>query len=488
MLQVLRNKLPNWLPVWLFLFLAGVISVFAPWTLFIAAMLFTGLAAYRMIFVALYALVGFTRVRNWEHTNWRAEYTLRQTQESLPWDQVLHLVVFATYNETLEILRQTLDNLAVQGISHEQVAIVLAFEADEPTAKQKAAVLEDQYARYFRHFYATFHPRNIPGEGRVKAANVTWAVRQVLPMLQTTHALEHIVITTCDSDSLLHYRYLESLTCAFATSPDRYTCFWQAPMRYHTNIWQVPMSLDIIHAQATVWELAYLAAPWGDAMPISTYSLSARLVCDVGFWDTDIIPDESHMFLKCLFATEGKTELRPIYLPFSARVVTGENWRAAFRNRYKQTLRHAWGVTEIGHLVRRWRTSPKTPAFKPLRLLWRMVIDNYMAGVGSVVLLFGGFFIPLLHPKIRKAAQKQRWLRVPSTILAVVGFFVWLMDVFSRPKRHRPWTIGDLTQVLRGFLFLPVVTALVLTFPALEAHIRWLIGKRIDFKVTPKED
>ncbi len=159
-LKSLRDKLPNWIPVWLFLFLTGLLSILAPWALFIVAMVLTCFTAYRMAFVAIYSIVGATYVRKWEHTHWRAEYEQHRTPDSLAWDDVLHVVIIATYNETLEILRQTLENLSIQGLAHDQLAIVLAFEADEPTAKQKAAVLEDQYGRYFKYFFAALRVKD----------------------------------------------------------------------------------------------------------------------------------------------------------------------------------------------------------------------------------------------------------------------------------------------------------------------------------------
>ena len=44
-------------------------------------------------------------------------------------------------------------------------------------------------------------------------------------------------------------------------------------------------------------------------MPMSSYSLSLRLLEMSGYWDADVIADEWHMFVKAFFARNGEVKV-----------------------------------------------------------------------------------------------------------------------------------------------------------------------------------
>ncbi|MDC4222692.1 MAG: hypothetical protein MPW15_00190 [Candidatus Manganitrophus sp.] len=95
------------------------------------------------------------------------------------WTTIRHLVIFPTYREGLEILRSSFNALLQADYPNERMIVVLAFEEREGIpAYRKAKALREEFGSSFGAFLTTFHPDGIPGEARVKGANMAWAARQ----------------------------------------------------------------------------------------------------------------------------------------------------------------------------------------------------------------------------------------------------------------------------------------------------------------------
>jgi len=475
---------------WLSFLLVVAGAVNAPLIVFTLAAVIAAYLAGRFIMAGIANLRGLRLIRQWEQTNWREEYYRRRTADSLAWEDVLHVVVIPNYKEELVVLRQTLDRLAIQSVA-KQMIVVLAMEAGEAQAAMKADTLLGEYAHCFRHMFATLHPRGISGELQVKSANETWALRSIKRRLveEIGYNLDHLVITTSDADSLLHPHYMEALTCLFATSPNRHAAVWQAPIRYHSNIWDIHPALGLIHAYSSAWELAYLAAPWWHPLPISTYSISFKLTDEVGYWDTDVIADELHMFLKCFFRRGGAMDIIPIFLPFSGYAVTGDNFIDACKNRYSQSLRHAWGAKELGYTMVQMIERPDISFGLGLRILLRVAHDNIMAGAGWVIITFGAQLPILLYPSLLvNSWQSPPFLliQVAFLVVAILGILFWAIDMRVRPPRQRPWTFKEVVLTILSFPLLPVLTLIFLALPVIDAQTRLLLGIPLQFKVARK--
>jgi len=488
--ELVFDGVPGFL-AWLSLLIVVAGAVSAPLTVFSVAAAIGAYLAARIVLAAFANLKGLRLIGEWQHIDWRQEYLRRRGPDSLNWDDVLHLIVLPNYKEDLSVLRQTLDRLAVQSVAKKQVVVVLAMEAAEPAAAEKAAILEAEYARCFRHMVSTLHPRGISGERQVKSANETWAIRSVKRELvdELGYDINHIIITTSDADSLLHPKYLECLTCLFATSPNRYSTVWQAPIRYDNNVWDIPAALGLIHAYSAAWELAYLAAPWWSSLPISTYSLSLRLTDDVGYWDTDVIADESHMFIKCFFRREGKLDLGQIYLPFSGYAVTGDNFWDACKNRYAQSLRHAWGAKEVGYTLAQMIERPEISFWRGFQILVRVAHDQIMAGAGWVIITLGANLPLLLYPRL----LAEGWhlpqfilLQISLVVVGIVGVAFWWIDKRMRPPRKHPWTVREVFMTVISFPLLPILTVIFLALPVIESQTRLMLGIPLRFKVARK--
>ncbi|MAU10789.1 MAG: hypothetical protein CL607_13275 [Anaerolineaceae bacterium] len=503
------DGIPGFLAWFALLFCIASAVAFPRTLLFIAALV--GVYTSVRFLLAGYAnMRGLRLIKEWEQTNWHEKYLLEATDAALPWDVVHHAVIVPAYKEPLRVLRRTLDALAQQYEAKKRLTIVLAMEAAESESISKAEQLQNEYEDRFAHFHYTVHPRGLPGEMQCKSANEAWAGRWIKRRLvdELGYSIDHICVTTMDADTRWHPQHFYALTCLFALDPDRYNRFWQAPIRYHGNIWEINPLLRIVNAYATAMELAYLAAPYWLAMPMSSYSLSMKLLDQSEYWDGDVIADEWHMFIKAYFSSEGQVRLKSLMLPFMADATIGDTLWSELRNRYSQTLRHAWGSKEMGYMIAKMIDNPHAPFIPSFRLLIRISHDILLAGAGWIILTAGSQLPVLLHPQIAPIdiatvlAQPQvglqdafnhlieqpTWLMlmVAGAMVVILGIVFWYQDVIVRPKREAPMTWTERFWTLLSFPLLPVLTLFVVALPTIQAQTRLLLGTPLQFRVTRK--
>ncbi|GAB4508704.1 MAG: hypothetical protein OHK0046_01930 [Anaerolineae bacterium] len=478
--------------VLLALSLAIVGAAIMPYGIVWLAVLAAGYSGARFVFSARAFVRGLEYIRQAEVTDWRARYAAEVTADSLPWEHVHHVVLIPNYNEPLEILHKTLDRLA-ESAEALQMTIVLAMEAAEPDSAAKGEALQAAYAGRFAALLYTVHPVGLPGETRCKSANLAWAGRWIKRQLvdQGGDVPESIVVTAMDADTLWHPQYFTALTYHFALDPQRHQRFWQAPIRYHGNIYSLHPMFRLSSVYANAMELAYLAAAWWSSLPISSYSLSLRLLESSGYWDTNVIADEWHMYIKAFFAQRGDVTLQPIYLPFLATAVTGRTFWEGFWNRYHQTVRHAWGSKEIGYTIAQMWAQPNTPGAG--RLFLTVTHDLINTGAGWVFITAGSQLPVLFYPTLLNEMLGGGWLTVPfvlfqiiALIIAGLGLFCLLMDMRLRPPRPAPPTPRERWQTALGFVLLPIFVFFFVVLPVLHAQMRLLLGQSLTFEVTAK--
>jgi cellulose synthase/poly-beta-1,6-N-acetylglucosamine synthase-like glycosyltransferase len=480
---------------WLALLVSIASAIAFPKTLLLVAALLAFYAALRFLVAGIANVTGQRTIREWETVDWYTQYRQDAGDDALAWEVVHHIVILPNYKEPESVLNRTLDHLARQFEAKQRITIVLAMEASEDGSFEKAECLRDQWSPYFANFFFTVHPRGLPGEMQCKSANEAWAARWVKRTLvdERGYDIDCLLVTTMDADTIWHPNHFYALTYLFAVNPRRYVSFWQAPIRYHTNIWDINPLLRIVNAYSTAFELAYLAARWWIPMPMSSYSLSLKLLDASGYWDSDVIADEWHMFIKAYFARDGKVQIERVFLPFSADATTGKTLWDAIRNRYQQSLRHAWGSKEVGYIIAKMLEHPEISAGPSFQLLFRVAHDILLAGAGWVILTVGSQLPLLLHQDLLQQMVQEgagnatfALLQIAFLTVSVLGIVFWYQDVKVRPPRTRPQSLVERILTLLSFPLLPFLTLIFVAIPVLQAQTRLLVGVPLQFRVTKK--
>ena len=498
-------------PVW-----AGLLL---PFPFAVAVLAFDLFWLYLSASTAWRAYRGYRRVRLAEQTDWRREFRIAESfgRTFAGWDEIFHVVIIPSYKEPLEMLRRTLRSLAAQQNAG-QIVVVLALEAREPGAGQKARKLEEEFGGCFDRMFSTFHPAGIPGEVAGKSSNENWAARIAKRHLvdDVGYDLRTLTVTSCDADSVFHPAYFACLSYKFATDHHRYRRFWQSPILLHNNIWETAAPLRVGSALAGTHILANLCKRDRVVFPQSTYSLSLQMADDVGYWDPDVIPEDWHMFLKCFFTFSGAVEVEPIYLPTGNDAVRADTTWRSFVEAFQQHKRHAWGASDIPYAVRealahteipRRRRARRVIALTANHLLWttHWFLLSFGWGAPWVALwilhrLFGGGdgVDPLQF--LLGGGWIMRWMLGGEVevnwLQAAGGLALWacvipyvamiLIDSRLRPAKPAWWRRRHGIVATIMWAALPFTSLVFSTVPALVAQTRLMLGRRLEYRVTEK--
>ena len=115
--------------------------------------------------------------------------------------------------------------------------------------------------------------------------------------------MRYTTITSNDADAILDHQYFAYLTFKFLDDPHRYEKFWQPAIVFYNNIWRVPMLNRVGNALSNIWQTSVLARK-DRLVNFSNYTASLEMIHKIGYWDTDVIPEDYRIFFKAFFYAE----------------------------------------------------------------------------------------------------------------------------------------------------------------------------------------
>ncbi len=470
--------------VWLIITAPVWAALIAPVGLGFGMLLFSVYWLWKSTSFAAGVAIGFWRMHKAEQHDWLAD-----AQRQVGFDDLHHLVIVPTCGEGEEILADTLRYLTQQDMPLDRVSVVLAFEERDPLAPARARHLEARFGSLFEHFLITFHP-DLPGEVKGKSSNLTWAAQRVQSELIATGKLrpESLAVTVCDADSRLHRSYLTALSNDVLGHPEGQLHIFQPAILFYANHWRLIAPLRALNSIYSLWELARMV-PSHRLVTQSTYSLSWYAVEEVGFWDVDVIPEDSHMCFKVMFHFGRRVKVRPIFLPVYADAAEGPTLRRTFSNQYHQILRWAWGVSDIPYVaVGAFRARDLAWHMRILRVVW-YVEEHLMWPAHWFLLTLGGVVPALINPTYARSAFGVWQSGLISAIMSLCLpclLLVILVDWRLRPEHPDGEDVIDVLIGWASFALLPVIGLVLCAVPALDAHTRLLFGRRLEYRVTEK--
>lgn len=406
------------------------------------------------------------------------------------WQHFQHIVVIPTYKEPLATLEKTLASLAKQTIPLKNLHIMLSFEEREgKDAAQKARQLTKQFGTQFGHLWHTFHP-DIAGEVKGKSSNTNWGAQQAKKLLvdNQLYPIDSITITSEDADARFHKSYFANVTFDLISSPMPYHLIWQGAIVFYNNIWRVPAPVRVLASIFSVTQM-YILKRSDRLINFSTYTTTLKHVDDIGYWDTDVIPEDYRLFFKSYFAKQGQFWAKPIFLPIYADAAESTGWWSTMVNQYEQLKRWAWGVSDDAYIIRQYVLAENIPFWdKTVRVL-KTVEDHFLWPVNWFAITIAAFFPPLLNPDFSRTILGKTLPQVSSTLLTLALLsmvVIFTIDALNRPPKPGGRSIFSYVLQPLEFLLLPIIGFFFSALPGLDAHTRLLFGKYIEYRVTEK--
>lgn len=441
---------------------------------------------YRSLFLAFLSIGAHFKIKAASNFDWISSLNTKFPQQ---WQKVHHVIVIPTYQEPLHILQRTLAALAQQSIPHKNLHIMLSFEAREGAAAQeKIDLLTKQFKNTFGHFWTTFHP-DIEHEVKGKSANTSWGAKLAKQKLidQEKFDINQVTITSEDADAQFHQHYFAYLTYEFLTNPHPYNLVWQGAIGYYNNIWEVPAPIRVVSSVYSVTQM-YILMREDRLINFSTYSSTLKHVAEIGYWDTDVIPEDYRFFFKSYFAKKGKFSVRPIFLPICADAPQAENAISTYKNAYSQIQRWAWGVSDDAYIIKQYIKSDAPFFDKSVRVL-KVMEDHFLWPVNWFAITISASLPLLLNPNFSRTMIGKTLPQVTSGLLTIAlssMLIVIIIDALNRPPRPKTKKATSYIFQFLEFLLLPVVGFFFSALPGIDAHTRLMLGKYIEYKVTKK--
>lgn len=404
---------------------------------------------------------------------------------------IYHMVLVPFVDEPLEVLATTFTALARVQYDHKKIIIVLATEERVGEAAQKTAqALKSQYESLFGMFFITVHPDGLEGEIKGKSANAAFAVSSLLPMLEEKSiSIDNVIVSNLDSDTVVHSQYFARVTYEFLLADKPYRTSYQPIAIYNNNIWDSPAIIRVISVSNSFWQFTESSRP-DRLRTFSSHSMPLKTLVEVGFWKKDIINEDGYIFWQCYLHYKGDYRVAPLFLPISLDTCLADTFWQTMKNQYKQKRRWAYNVEYYPHLVPKLLFTRDIPFFDRIYKLWQYVEGDFNWATASILISTLGW-LPLIvggsdftgTVLAYNLPRVTAWLMRIATFFLIFSIYINLILLPPRPARYSKWR--SVMMYLQWFL-VPLVSVFFGSLPAIEAQTRLMLGKYLEFWVTPK--
>lgn len=402
--------------------------------------------------------------------------------------EIQHFVVIPNFKEPLHKLDATISGMSKNDYPYKNIYLVLAFEEREQEAVEKAEKLTNKYRKFFKDILSYYHPL-MPGEEEGKASNQTFACRRIQKYLEKNGLDEKkVLITICDADSFLPKNYFSYLAFEFLRDRERLYHFYWAPVLLYNNFWKVPLFVRIQATLSSILRLAFLSQK-DNLIQCSTYSTNFWLLRQVKFWDVDIIPEDWHIYFQAFFAYGAKVRTIPLFTIVNGDAVYSGGLIKTLANRYEQEKRWAWGVTDVGYVLKNFFVTPHIDFKTKLKKALFISENHLLWPVSFFILTVSASIPPLVNPIFKRTVmgfilpQLSALILTLSSAMLIIYIYLDIKLRFKVNQRNNPLYLPVL--IIQWYL-LPLVSFLFSSLPALDAHTRILLGKKLKYKVTEK--
>lgn len=474
--------------VWGSLFLAIIFSWFAPVVVIYFILLFDLYWLLRVIYFIFYLLVSWWRYRLALKPDWLAKLST----DIKNWGRFYHIIFLPTYQESLTVVRATFTSLTSVKYPLDKFIVVLAGEErDRANFEQVAASIKEEFGSLFNQLIITVHPANLPGEVASKGANLNYAGRLAQQIIDKRGLnYDDLIVSAFDIDTCTHPQYFSYLTYLYSTTPKPNRASYQPVALYNNNIWESNGILRVTALGTTFWLLTELARP-ERLFTFSSHSMSWRALVDVGFWQKNIVTEDSRIFLQCFLRYGGDYRVVPLYLPVSMDTAKADGFWQSLKNLYRQQRRWAWGVEHLPFMIWHFRKNKHIPWGKKIKYLWNLAEGMYSWATAPLIIFILGRLPLWLAPQT--ARHSALYQNTPFTLetlmnLAMAGILASaILSLLLLPPPPQGLARWRYLLMVTQWIFVPITLVIFGSIPAIDAQTRLFLGKYLGFQVSQKK-
>lgn len=432
---------------------------------------------------------------NWRRLKHNIKVDWQKKLENLKYENIKHLVVLPYYKESEDVLDETFKALVGARYKTKKLFIVLAAEGRAGAeALEIANKMQSKYAKYFGEFLITIHPDGLPGEIKGKGPNISYACEEARLKLLDPQKInyEDVLVSAFDVDTVAWPQYFACLTWHFLTVDDPQNKSFQPVPLYNNNIWEAPAISRVAATTSSFWQMIQQERP-EKLTSFSSHSLVFKSLYEVGYWQKNMISDDSRIFWNLYLAKNGNYEVVPLSYPVSMDANLAPKLSRTLKNIYKQHQRWMWGVENIPYMLFGFIKNKKISfrekwkkATTQISGFWSLATNPIMILIlGWLPIIVGGhaFRETLLSYNLPVITRILMTIATSGLIIsAIVAASLLPPMPASFKKRKTRWVI----QIVQ-WAFVPFTIIMFGSIPGLHAQTRLMFGRYLgEFWVTPK--
>jgi len=479
---------------WMTIILMFILSWLTPTAVAIFIILFDIYWLFKTLYLSFHLRATFSKMRGNLKINWLNKLIQNSEFRIQNWQEIYHLVILPICKEQYEVVRESFQ--ALSKINYPKDKLIVVLSAEERAGQSAQEIIEkiqrDFRDKFFR-FLTTTHPANLPNEIPGKGSNQTWAAKEAKRLIIDPLKIpyENILVSVFDADTQVLPDYFARLTYVFLTCqcPQR-SSFQPIPL-FTNNIFQAPALARVIALSSTFWHMIQQSRPERQTT-FSSHSMPFKAVVEIGFWQTNIVSEDSRIFWQCYFHYNADWRVEPLFYMVSMDANVAPTFWQTMANQYKQQRRWGWGCENIPYFLNGFRKNKKIPLRK--KWYWSSVImESFHSWATNALIIFLLGWLPLVLGGSAfnftllsyNLPQITRIIMTLAMIGIVTSAILSIILLPPRPSWFRKWHY--LLYFFQWFL-MPITLIIFGAFPGLEAQTRLMLGGkfRLGFWFTPK--
>jgi hypothetical protein len=449
----------------------------------------------KTIYLSLHMSHTFRAMRSHQRVNWMRMLPDATTiSDDLPgttWEDIRHLVILPMATEPYEVVRESFEGLLKTSWPLDKMIVALAIEGRVgESARATASRIQEEYGHRFLRFLITVHPDGIPGEIRGKGSNESWAGREAVGVIRELGIrFHHVIVSVFDVDTVAPHDFFACLTWHFLTAKHPLRSSYQPIPVFSNNIWQAPAFARVFAFSTTFWQMIQQARP-EQLVTFSSQSISLPALIDVGFWQVNVVSEDSQIFWKCLLRYDGDWRTVPLQYPVYMDANVAPTFWGTLGNQYRQIRRWHYGVENNPYFLFGFLKNRRISWRIKFRHAFNMVEKTHSSATNALVIFLLGW-LPVTIGTGRFGSTVLSYNLPPITktimLLSMVGLISSaVISMILLPPRPPSFGRFRYVWMVLQWLLFPINFIFFGSIPALDAQTRLMLGKYMGFWVTPK--
>ncbi len=430
--------------------------------------------------------------QNWKRMKHNTELDWSERFSNLKYDNILHLVILPFYDENEDTIKSSIESLVNTKWNKNKMAVVLASEERAGnSAKEIANKLKEEYKDKFEYFSITVHPKDIPGEMAGKGSNIAYSAEKVRVEILDKNNINYddVIVSAFDIDTVVYPQYFLCLTWNFLTAENPYRSSFQPVPLYNNNIWESPALSRVVATSGTFWQMIQQERPERLAT-FSSHSVSFRALYEIGYWQKNMVSEDSRIFWNAYVAYDGEYTVVPLSYPISLDANLAETFLQTAKNIYKQQRRWTWGVENVPYILFSFIKNDAIPRSKKIKMSFMQIEGFWSLATNPLMIFLLGWLPIILGGKQFNETILAYNLPIITRdlmFLAMSGLFLSaIMSMSFLPKIPEGKNNKHKAFMLLQWVLVPITMVFFGSIPGLDAQIRLMFGKYMGFWVTPK--